>query len=629
MVSTQVIAIGTVSAALVLALGLGLGLGLSGGGDDEEILTTTTVENIQTTTFYDDILTTTTAENIQTTTAKPKYEIQEFDWTSDLGPNALDNYVKTEDPNFDYKHLTQFELIGNGYKTFVLNYTSQSWKGWDTRENPLWIHELYINLPINEIGEFDLNSNKNVDPNNSPIHLFVNVGGSWSTFVNDPDNYYPDTSNTFLNLMQQASADLKQPTAFLKQTPFQFDGSGTNKLHATGWGYFLESNGTDTSNLIEFPSVKAIIGALTVIKNFANDILDEDEMISSDRKFSCTGGSKAGQFCYLSAATAPEKFSHIFPLNFDILRTHKQIHNNYQNLNGFSFAWSDYIKYGKIIDYIDTPILDQLCKLIDPWSYRTRFAENQIIIAHNQATGDELMMIGDTHLWLDDMRSHYDQVNGDLYGTSHVFWRYLRNIEHSGIGRIIFNDPVYDSMKHFTLKQNNLPRFRWFRGEEVENIGKLNEKLVHYIIIESSAEPIKLTFFSGETKVNNTDTNSGLPLRDFRLAHLNQDNQIFPQIIFFSPNRIGKDPITEIDSTDEANFPFAYKASLEIPVWNLSEESEDNYYNAFFIEAQFAYGQERNLEHSNLIITSDVSIGPSERVFEDCYREECQNYVLK
>src|SRR5690242_5734164 len=58
---------------------------------------------------------------------------------------ALDKFIQAPDPNFKYELVKK--IPGEGYTTFVLDLTSQAWRGPNDTNRPIWKHWLTIIKP--------------------------------------------------------------------------------------------------------------------------------------------------------------------------------------------------------------------------------------------------------------------------------------------------------------------------------------------------------------------------------------------------------------------------------------------------------------------------------------------------
>lgn len=372
-IKTVFIITGVVGIVVILAIGLGLGLGLKSDGietTESPVTTKSSTTIASTTTGSTTIASTTTAStttastNIASTTssssAKP-YVPQEYDWEISLGDNDLDQYVKSTDGTTSYKHLTQFTINGPGFQKFVLNFTSQT----DQLEGRPLIHELFIHIPVNEDGIFQIDQN---------MPKILQLEGGNVDDILSPD-YHPEDLGDKMKISQFASGDLMTVTAVLKQVPSSsfYSMNETTKV-AFGQAEFLKSG--NFLSLLEFTATKAVSESLKIIDSF---VLTQTNIDISKQKFAITGQNFQAKIAYLTAAVNYDKVSNLFLEAFTAFRMNKWLHKQIINLGGFSYYWKDYVDQG-VFGYIDTAEYDELSKIVDPWSYRSRFAEKGILV---------------------------------------------------------------------------------------------------------------------------------------------------------------------------------------------------------------------------------------------------------
>lgn len=617
---------GLIAAGVIVLLGTGLGLGLYFGlkETDTENDDTTTTHFVSTTSVPSsttDQMRSTTTESWSTTEAN-RHIPQEYDWPLSLGDNVLDQFVKQSNPYTGYQYLDKFTIIGRGYQTYVLNFTSQAWSGnLDQRELPLWSHELFINVPIDNSGNFDI-SGQDIYGTEIPIHFITDCHGPIDSFFTE--NYRPNLKNYYLNYMQKMATDLKTVTFFMNGVPPQINGDSSDFNVATSWINFMKSNNTD--ELIEFAAVKSLSGAMQVVREFLDEKILEtqaDQEIKIPDFYNCIGGSKNGWFCYLLAAVEHKKVKSIYILSFEYLRIQKQIHHHYRSLGGgYSVVMTEYFNAG-VTQYVDTPMLDEFCKYVDPWSYRSRYAETQLNIYHVTATNDGFMLLGSNLHFLQDLKLVYDEFNGPTAGDAMIHFNYLRNTIHLLAGRFIFNDLIYKNFLALSLK-TLVPKFRSFEVNS-ENLRDNSTT----IVIESNVEPTELTLFMGQSLTNQTMdfrfvkiVDSELEL-DENLRFVSHEPVEFQNTLF---RQVRPNTIRPIDSTDPVNYPFAYESKSFRYDSNVFED-----YSAVYVKAKYVidHKNDEDADDQNYIfLTSQINFFPKLYPIEDCYGEECYGKIV-
>ena len=521
----------------------------------------------------------------------------EFDNKISLGDNALDTYVKSVDPTTGYKFLTDQTWSGTGYKTFVLNFTSQSWQGFDVRENPVWFHELLITVPTDATtGQISISETGATLPT-----LVYLEGGDYDGLTSG-DYHAPRYSPGVLNSQKNAKS-WGQAVAVLRQVPpsFAVNNLDEGALMSMGQKMFLETN--NTKYLAEFPVTKSVSESFKVIDNFlvSQGVSRNDN--GNINKFALSGASKRGHFSYLSAAVEYEKVTHLFPVSFDYIRMNKWLHNQQRGLGGYSFAWG--FLYD-VFAYIDTEINDLMLKYIDPWCYRSRYAEQSMTISHYLGTSDVMMLMGDTELWFAELRYLYDQQEPSdqesLASSNKLFLSFLANADHGANGSEGQEQVIQPSITSLITK-DILPRYRWWRGIEQDQD---DGQYYGYIILEVDRQPDNLEIFEAE---------STSPRRDWRTDAIGKNNRPEKQNIVWGNN--DKERVVRITSLHDSNYPFAYKGRYLAPS-GIEDKEDLSTFKAFYINLSFT-----DSKGNSLILTTEPNIAPRYHPFPDCYGDNC------
>jgi len=261
---------------------------------------------------------------------------------------ALDRYIARPDPEFAWKLVAT--KPGEGFTTFVLELTSQSWRTAADVDRPVWKHWLTIVRP-NKLREGKT--------------AFLNIGGGSHR---DPA---PDkASERFVDLALGTSsvvADLSgapnQPLAF---TDSKDSGRSEDDLIAYSRVKFMATG--DETWLVRLAMVKSGVRAMDAVTQFLAS--EAGGKITID-KFVVSGGSKRGWTTWLVGVVDPRVVA-IVPLVIDALNSEQITRHHYEAYGFFSTALNDYVKHGIFPDKVGTPEYQAALAIEDPYMYRNR-----------------------------------------------------------------------------------------------------------------------------------------------------------------------------------------------------------------------------------------------------------------
>lgn len=303
-------------------------------------------------------------------------------------PTELDRYVAEPDPTYSWR-LVQ-SLAGTGYRTYVLELISQSWRSPAEVDRPVWRHWLRIVTPT---------------PLRSPAALLLINGGS----VTDPPPGQPDIT---LALAAVATGAVLAELQQVPNQPLAFTGEGRPRsedaLIAYTWDKYLRTG--DERWPAQLPMTKAAVRAMDAVTSF---LASPEGGGLTVNKFIVTGGSKRGWTAWLTAAVDPRVIA-VAPLVIDLVNLEPSFAHHWQAYGFWAPAVADYERLG-IMTWFGTRPLRALLSLIDPYSYRDRLAMPKYIV---NAAGDEFFLP-------DSSRYYFDALPGE---------KMLRYVPNSGHG---------------------------------------------------------------------------------------------------------------------------------------------------------------------------------------------------
>lgn len=408
------------------------------------------------------------------------------------GKTALDEYVWAKDDAYGWTELEDHEFSGKGilhfnkkYTAYTLNVTSQNWLtpgdfSSNSSSSNLWYHILVVIVP--EKVEYKNNGSlyitgwgmPNADGSNLPTHKDEDIRVAASLAV---------TTGIITGCLFQ----IPNEKTIFSADPIQ-KSRGEDAIIAFTWDHFLK-NPDSPEWLLRFPMVKGSLRAMDAMNEFVAHKFPE--LDTSLDYFTVAGASKRGWTTWDVAAVNPERVVAIVPIVLDAINFISVMHHQYQSYNGWSWALQDYLDED-IFTRIDTPEMQQLAELVDPYYYRNRLTMPKLVV---NAVADEFQQPDDTHYWWNEMPE-----------PKHFIM--TPNAEHSEATGILEIVPAISAWIGQLLKDHKaIPQFTWEISEETGEItATLNE---HGDVKEAR---VWYAYSCG----NNPD---GKKRRDFRIAN--------------------------------------------------------------------------------------------------------------
>jgi len=336
--------------------------------------------------------------------------------------SALDDYIA--EPDTSYRWSEVCTINGSGYKAYVLDMTSQTWRSPGEVDRTEWQHWVTVIKPTGTT------SNKAL--------LWINGG--------DNGKPAPTSSDSMLTSIALATntvvADLKmvpnQPLKFADETDPRYVSSGReeDELIAYTWDKFLRTG--DNRWPARLPMTKAAVRAMDAVQEFCASPAGGSLTIS---QFVVAGASKRGWTTWTTAAVDPRVIA-IIPCVIDVPNVQLSFHHHWAAYGFWAPAVCDYEDMD-IMDWFGTPEMDALMAIEDPYVYRARYTMPKYIV---NASGDQFFLPDSSQFYFDD-----------LPDTKHL--RYVPNADHSLDG----SDAVTAVLAYYRaiLAGTALPRFSW------------------------------------------------------------------------------------------------------------------------------------------------------------------------
>ncbi len=330
---------------------------------------------------------------------------------------ALDRYVAQPDPNYSFRLLESKK--GDGFTTFFLEMTSQSWLTTNEVDRTLWKHLVRITRPDTVASSTAL--------------LFIQGGNN-----KKPPGLKPADST-----IVRVALETKSVVAELGMVPNQplvFKGDGKERVEdeliAYTWDKFMRTG--DERWPARLPMTKAAVRALDTVTAFCASA--EGGGVKVDR-FVVAGGSKRGWTTWTTAAVDPRVIA-IVPIVIDVLNLEPSMRHHYAAYGFWAPAIQDYSDL-QIMEWVGTREFRALMKIEEPYEYRDRFTMPKLLI---NATGDQF--------FLPDSSQYYFH---DLPGPKYL--RYVPNADHS-----LKDSDARETLLafyHAVVIGAQLPRYSW------------------------------------------------------------------------------------------------------------------------------------------------------------------------
>jgi PhoPQ-activated pathogenicity-related protein len=329
---------------------------------------------------------------------------------------GLDKYVQAPDPNYRYELVNT--IPGDGYTTYILDMTSQSWRSASEVDHPIWKHWLTIIRPDEVKGTTGF--------------LYITGGSIKDKAPDKPSPANVDTAMTTHTVVTELRGIPNEPLVFSDDKKPRTE----DQIIAYTWVKFLKTG--DETWPLRMPMTKASVRAMDTITAFCATAAGGNVKVE---RFVVAGGSKRGWTTWTTAAVDKRVIA-ITPMVIDMLNSAKSFEHHYQAYGFFSPAVKDYEDMG-LMGVSNTPQYAALMQLVEPYSYRDRFTMPKLVM--NSA--------GDQYFLPDSSQYYFDDLPGEKY------LRYVPNTNHS-----LANSDARESLVAFydaVLRGQARPKFFW------------------------------------------------------------------------------------------------------------------------------------------------------------------------
>ncbi|HEV2689138.1 MAG TPA: PhoPQ-activated pathogenicity-related family protein [Bryobacteraceae bacterium] len=338
---------------------------------------------------------------------------------------ALDRYVAQRDSVYGWRLVST--IPGEGYRTYVLELTSQQWRTDKDVDHPVWKHWLTITTP----GQ--VRSNKAL--------LFIG-GGSNNDLV-------PSKPSARAELIVNETGSVVAELGMVPNQPLRFTDSPDHPRtedDIIAYSRVKHFETKDDTWLVRLAMVKSGVRAMDAVQEFLASPAGGRIKIDN---FVVAGGSKRGWTTWLVGAV-DRRVVAIMPLVIDALNSEAITKHHFEAYGFFSPALKDYVNHGLFPHKIGTPEYRAVLEIEDPYEYRDRRQLRMPKFMIN-ASGDQFFLP-------DGSQFYY----ADLPEEKHI--RYVPNVKHNLQG----GDST-DSMIAFyqaILANKPRPKFSWQKQKD-------------------------------------------------------------------------------------------------------------------------------------------------------------------
>jgi PhoPQ-activated pathogenicity-related protein len=329
---------------------------------------------------------------------------------------ALDRYVKKPDPTYKYEVVNTTR--GEGYATYVVDLTSQTWRQPSEVDRTVWKHWLTVVKPDHVASTTGF--------------LFITGGSVKDKAPTRVNPNYIENALTTASVVAELQDVPNEPIQFADESRTRSE----DGIIAYTWMKYMKTG--DETWPLRLPMTKAAVRAMDTI----TAVMASPEAGSVRvEKFVVSGGSKRGWTTW-TAAAVDKRVVAIVPASIDLLNLEKSFDHHFRVYGFFAPAVKDYVEAG-VMDQTGTSEYRKLLEIEEPYSYRERLTMPKFMI---QGAGDQFFLP-------DSSRFYFDDLKGEKY------LRYIPNTDHGLKG----TDAQESSLAFYQAFLNGTPRpqFTW------------------------------------------------------------------------------------------------------------------------------------------------------------------------
>ena len=370
--------------------------------------------------------------------AEPRLE---FDQT------ALDEYVHSIDESFEYKLIKT--ISGEGYKTYIVDLTSQSYLTKNDIDRTEWKHWLIIVSP-------------DVIKHQTGM-LVIGAGDNDGKIPQGPDQLSVEYAKATNSVVASLGMVPNQPLTFSGETKPRWE----DAIIAYTWDKYF-TTGEDRWPL-RMAMTKSAVSAMDAIQ-----LIIEDMNGTKIEKFVVSGASKRGWTTWTTGGV-DDRVEAIIPVVIDLLNLEPSFEHHWSAYGFWAPAIQDYVDM-EIMDWWGTKEMKSLFKLVDPFNVKERFEMPKLLV---NAAGDQFFIPTSSQFY-------FDELPGEKY------LRYVPNADHNVSEG---TDALETILAFYASILNKVPRpeFSWNLNED-GSIEVLSESQVKEVMMWSATNDKRRDF---------------------------------------------------------------------------------------------------------------------------------------
>ena len=308
---------------------------------------------------------------------------------------ALDRYIAKPDSAYSWKLACTAQ--GNGYKAFILDLTSQTWRSAAEVDRPVWKHWLTIVRP-DAVAT-------------SKALLFIGGGNNNGPQPKEPSERLVTFATETGSVVAELGMVPNQPLFFADSKD-----KGRSEDDLIAYSRVKEIQTGDDTWLVRLAMVKSGVKAMDAVQEFMAS--EAGGRIKVDQ-FVVSGGSKRGWTAWL-VGTVDKRVVAIMPVVIDALNSEAITRHHFEAYGFFSPALQDYVNHHLFPDKVGTPEYQHILAIEDPYNYlnRERLKIPKYLV---NASGDQFFLP-------DNSQFYFGRIQGEKY------LRYVPNAKHNLAG---------------------------------------------------------------------------------------------------------------------------------------------------------------------------------------------------
>jgi PhoPQ-activated pathogenicity-related protein len=295
----------------------------------------------------------------------------------DSEKTPLDAYLAKPDPA--YKWELKATYPGDGFTTYVLELTSQSWRTSADVDRPVWTHWMTIVKPA------EIKSDKGL--------LFI-----WQGDNTDPA---PVKAQDRSVRIAKETGSVVAEVGMVPNQPLYFTDSPDKARYEDDIIAYTRVKHFTTKDdewLVRLAMVKSGMRAMDATQEFMKSADGGGVAVN---QFVVAGASKRGWTTWLVGAT-DERVIGIMPMVIDALNSEEITKHHFEVLGFFAPSLGDYVEHGLFPHKIGTPEYQAVLAIEDPYNYRNR-ARLTIPKFIVNASGDQFFLPDNSQFYYGDL----------------------------------------------------------------------------------------------------------------------------------------------------------------------------------------------------------------------------------